>query len=281
MAAHFDDLQKASLRIRELIIKQIAHLGVGHLGGSLSVVEVLVSLYYHHLRHDPQRPSLPGRDRFILSKGHAGPALYAVLSDRGYFEQDLLWTLNRIGTRLPSHPDARRTPGVDMTTGSLGQGLSAATGMAIAARLSGDRSMVYALLSDGETHEGQTWEAALYASQARLENLIAFTDYNRMTVDGTTDDINSLDPLADKWRAFGWDVQDVAGNDLNAVDNAIGNARLSRNRPSMIILNTVKGSGVLSIEAAGVKSHNMAFTQDQAGQALAELYSHVTEDPDG
>jgi transketolase len=268
----YAELQSVCRRIRTSIVDEIGSLGVGHLGGSLSIVEALVCLYYGgHLRADPRRPQAPDRDRFVLSKGHAGPALYAVLADRGYFPLDLLHTLNKPNTMLPSHPDMRKTPGVDMTTGSLGQGFSAALGMACASRVRNDGATVFTLIGDGESQEGQIWEAALYAAHINAGNLIAFTDYNGLTIDGTTEEINSLEPLDDKWRAFGWHTTSVDGHDLVAVDGAIAAARACSNQPSMIVLTTVKGKGVSFIEAAGRASHNMTIDTTQVRAATAEL----------
>ena len=266
------ELHATCRRVRTLILDEIGSLGVGHLGGSLSIVEALVCLYYGgHLTADPHQPRLLGRDRFILSKGHAGPALYAVLADRGYFPLDWLHTLNQPHTNLPSHPDMHKTPGVEMTTGSLGQGFSAALGAACAARLMQDGATIFTLIGDGESQEGQIWEAALYASQARAGNLIAFTDYNGLTIDGTTDEINSLEPLDDKWRAFGWHTVAVDGHDILAIDEALVAARLRTEQPSMIILATRKGKGVSFIEAAGCASHNMPISDAQVRAAIDEL----------
>jgi transketolase len=266
------ELHDICRHIRTLIVDEIGSLGVGHLGGSLSIVEALVCLYYGgHLRADPHQPGSPGRDRFILSKGHAGPALYAVLADRGYFPLEWLRTLNQPHTKLPSHPDMHKTPGVEMTTGSLGQGFSAALGAACAARVKQDGATIFTLIGDGESQEGQIWEAALYASQVRAGNLIAFTDYNRLTIDGTTDEINSLEPLDDKWRAFGWHTITVDGHDVLAIDEALAAARLRTEQPSMIILATRKGKGLSFIEAAGRANHNMAISDAQVRAAISEL----------
>ena len=180
----------------------IGRVGVGHVGGSLSVVEALVVLYYRHMRIDPHNPRMEGRDRFVLSKGHAGPALYSVLACKGYFDRSLLETLNAPETLLPSHCDMNRTPGVDMTAGSLGQGISCAVGIALGARLKKDGARVYCVIGDGESQEGQVWEAAMYAAHMKLDNLIAFTDYNGQQLDAPIDEINSLEPLVDKWRGL-------------------------------------------------------------------------------
>lgn len=257
--------------IRYLIMDEIGKLGVGHLGGCMSVVEALVVVYYNHLRADPENQTLEGRDRFILSKGHAGPALYAVLADRGYFPLNWLDTLNRSGTNLPSHADMRRTPGVDMTTGSLGQGFSCAVGIALGSRLRQDGANAYVVIGDGESDEGIIWEAAMFAAHKKLSNLIAFTDYNKMQLDGATDQINSLEPIEDKWRAFGWNTFRVDGHNVEAIDAAVCLAKDQNERPSMIILDTLKGKGVSFLEAAWENNHNVAITSEQHAQALQEL----------
>jgi transketolase len=245
-------------KIRKLILKTIGTLGVGHIGGSLSLVELLVVLYENHMKIDPQNPKMPGRDRLVVSKGHSGPAVYSILCQKGYFPEDWLLTLNRSGTRLPSHCDMNLTPGIDMTTGSLGQGFSCAVGIAKASSIKKDGATVYAIIGDGETQEGQIWEAAMFASHHKLKNLIAFTDYNKMQIDGTIEEICGLEPLQEKWRAFGFEVIEVKdGHNCKEIDAAICTAKLAQ-KPSMIILNTTKGKGVPFAEAAGVDCHSMA-----------------------
>ena len=262
-------------RIRYLTVDAIGKLGVGHLGGCMSIVEALVVLYYNHLRIDPGNPKMEGRDRFVLSKGHAGPALYAVLADRGFFPAVWLDTLNQPGTRLPSHADMNRTPGVDMTTGSLGQGFSCAVGIALGATLRKDGARIYTVIGDGESNEGLIWEAAMYAGHKKLSNLIAFTDYNKMQIDGPTKEINDLEPLADKWKAFGWDVRPVDGHDVAAIDDAILHAKSQKEKPSMIILDTLKGKGVSFLEASWRDNHNVNISPEQHRQALEELSRHA------
>ena len=258
--------------IRYLTMDAIGRLGVGHVGGSLSVVEALVVLYYRHLRIDPKNPKKEGRDRFVLSKGHAGPTLYSILADKGYFAKELLYTLNQPDTTLPSHADMVRTPGVDMTAGSLGQGLSCAVGIALGSCIKKDGARIYALIGDGESQEGQIWEAAMYAAHQKLDNLIVFCDYNKLQIDGTIAEINNLEPLADKWAAFGWHVINVPdGHDVVQVDDAVTRAKTLTGKPTMIINNTVKGKGVSFAEAAGTGSHNMPVSKEQWQLALAEL----------
>lgn len=258
--------------IRRLTIECIASRGVGHVGGSLSMTEALVVLYYKVMHIDPKQPQMEGRDRFILSKGHAGPCLYSVLADLGYFDKKHLLTLNRPETILPSHCDMHSTPGVDMSTGSLGQGFSCAVGIALGSRMKGDGAYIYTMIGDGESQEGQIWEAAMFAGAQRLNNLIAFTDYNKMQLDGMLEDIVGLDPLAEKWRAFRWNVINVKdGNDVGQVYDAVMQAQQCIDRPTMILLNTVKGKGVSFAENAGFGNHSMNVTEAMLQQAQDEL----------
>jgi len=263
------ELEARAKDIRILTIDAIGYLGVGHIGGALSVVEVLAVLYYRHLRHDPARPRWRERDRLVLSKGHAGPALYSTLALRGFFPVEWLHTLNQGGTLLPSHCDRNRTPGIDMTTGSLGQGLSAACGIALATRLDGIDCQVYAILGDGESDEGQVWEAAMFAANHRLDRLVAFTDRNRLQLDGPTDEVMDLGRLEDKWSAFGWNTTRVDGHDVAAIDRAIREARAGGG-PAMIILDTVKGKGADFCEGSA-DNHNLAFDYETAKAAIDRL----------
>jgi len=266
------DFRLKAKEIRRSIIEMIGHLGVGHVGGSLSIVDLLVVLYYKHMRIDPKDPKRAGRDRCIISKGHSGPALYAVLADKGYFDKSLLLTLNQPNTTLPSHCDMNLTPGVDMTTGSLGQGFSAAVGAAKAAKIMGDGARIYTIIGDGESQEGQIWEAGMFAANAGLNNLIAFTDDNRCQIDGDTDDINRVEPLVDKWAAFGWNVIEVKdGHDVDAIDKAVTMAKRYRTRPTMVVLHTIKGKGVSFIEKMGYPNHNLNLSKEQVALALKEL----------
>lgn len=266
-----DFLVEKCRQIRYLTIDEIAELGVGHVGGSMSIVDTLVVLYYKHMNVDPQNPKMEGRDRFVLSKGHAGPALYAVLADKGYFPKETLYTLNKPGTILPSHADMNLTPGVDMTAGSLGQGFSCAVGIAIGSQLKKDGAKIYTIIGDGESQEGQIWEAAMYAAHKKLGNLIAFTDYNKMQLDGEITEINGLEPLDDKWSSFGWNVISIDGHDVNQIDAAIEHAKTSIDKPTMILLNTLKGKGVSFIEETWRNNHNVNLSPEQRKQALEEL----------
>jgi len=264
------ELEKQALMVRELIIEAIGDLGVGHIGGSLSIVEVLTVLYYQCMNIDPENPGMEDRDRLVLSKGHAGPALYAVLASKGYFPVEWLKTLNEGGTRLPSHCDRRLTPGIDMSTGSLGQGLSAAVGMALGCRMDGLENYIYAILGDGESAEGQVWEAAMAGAHYGLDRLIAFTDYNKMNIDGYTRDIMNLDDLGAKWSAFNWHVQRVNGHSFEEIIDAVDRAKKTAGRPSMIILDTIKGKDCSFAEGL-IASHNMPVSPEQKMQALAAL----------
>ncbi len=268
------ELKEICKDLRCDVLMSIGHLGVGHIGGCLSVVELLAVLYFEAMNIDPKDPKKAGRDRFICSKGHAGPAVYAALANRGYFDRAELLTLNQGGTRLPSHCDMLLTTGIDMTTGSLGQGFSCAVGTALGAKLSRDGAIVYTLIGDGESQEGQIWEAAMFAAAKKLDNLIAFTDYNKLQIGGTISEINDIAPLAEKWAAFGWNVIEVEdGNDVDQVSAAVAHARLGvgSGKPTMVILNTVKGCGVPWIVDLGAGNHNANVTEEQAQAAIKAI----------
>ena len=268
------DLKAICKDIRCDIMTCIGHLGVGHIGGCLSIVEMLAVLYYEEMNIDPADPKMKGRDRFICSKGHAGPAVYATLANRGYFPKSELLTLNQGGTRLPSHCDMNLTTGIDMTTGSLGQGFSCAVGVALGSKLEDDGAFIFTLIGDGESQEGQIWEAAMFAAAKKLDNLVGFTDYNKLQIDDTVAKVNDIAPLADKWAAFGWNVIDVEdGNDVDEVCAAVREAKAKRGsgRPTMVILNTVKGKGVKWIEELGAGNHNCPVSEEQAEAAIREI----------
>lgn len=265
------DLENKCNKIRKDILLEIGNLGVGHIGGSLSMVALLVTLYYKHMNIDPKNPQMEGRDRLIVSKGHSGPAVYAVLADKGYFPSEWLKTLNKPGTNLPSHCDMNRTPGIDMTTGSLGQGFSCAVGAALASKIKKDNATIYTVIGDGESQEGQIWEAAMFAAHHKLSNIIAFTDYNKLQLDGYTSEICEIEPLDKKWESFGWNVIEVKnGNICSEIDEAICNAK-KNNLPTMIILNTTKGYGISFAENAGIKNHSMNITNEMVEEGLKEL----------
>lgn len=256
--------------IRKLTIQSIGELGVGHIGGALSLCEVLAALYFDVMEMDVQDAKMADRDRFVLSKGHGGPAVYAALALKGFLDIKDLQTLNRPNTNLPSHCDMRLTKGIDMSTGSLGQGFSAAIGMAVAGKIDHKNFYVYTIIGDGETQEGQIWEAAMLGGSRKLDNVIAFTDYNKMQIDGYTEEINGLEPLDLKWKAFGWHVQTVNGHEIEAILHAIHNAKKTRGKPSMIILDTIKGKGCDFCENL-VASHNMPISEEAWKQAVEWL----------
>lgn len=256
-------LVEKARQIRKMTVDSIGYLGVGHIGGAMSVVEVLTVLNYKFINHDANDPNNPDRDRLVLSKGHAGPTLYSILADQEFFPQDWLHTLNVGGTHLPSHCDRNLTPGIDMTTGSLGQGLSAAVGIALGNRLDKVDRYVYCVIGDGETNEGQNWEAAMCAAQFKLNKLIAFTDYNKLQLDGFMVDVMSIDDLNAKWLAFGWNVIRVDGHDVRQIDDAILRAQKETVRPTMIILDTIKGKGVDFAENRS-DNHNMNISYETA-----------------
>lgn len=265
----YRELERKACAIRQDVIRMLAAAGSGHPGGSLSAVEILTALYFQVLRVDPRRPDDPERDRFILSKGHACPALYATLAERGFFPLSWLEDLRRLGSPLQGHPDMRKVPGVEMSTGSLGQGLSVGVGMALAGRLRESGYRVYVLLGDGECQEGQVWEAAMAAAHYRLRNLVAIVDRNRLQIDGPTEEVLALEPLADKWKAFGWSVITVNGHDFGELLSAFESVGYAR-RPTAIIARTVKGKGVSFMENQ-VDWHGKAPNREQGEQALKEL----------
>lgn len=260
-------------KIRDVTLHSIAKVGKGHIGGCMSLCEVMSVLYFKQLNISPEEPEWENRDRFILSKGHAGPVVYSALALKGFFPEKELLTLNKVGTNIPSHCDEKKTKGIDMTTGSLGQGFSASVGMACAAKLSKQNIYIYVIIGDGESQEGQVWEAAMYAGNKGLDNLIAFTDYNKMQIDGKTQEVNGLEPLDDKWNSFNWHTQAVDGHDVDQIDTAIENAKKIQGKPSMIILNTIKGKGEPSAENL-LESHSMKYTEEMY-EMRGEKYEDV------
>ena len=247
---------------RYIMTDMICRAGSGHIGGALSLVEIVMTLYYRVMQTDPTKPRWDERDRLVLSKGHAAPVLYLALASKGFFPTAWLKTLNADGTRLPSHADARYVPGVDMTTGSLGQGLSCACGAAYAARLDGKKHRVFCIIGDGESNEGQNWEAAMFAGHQKLDNLVAITDYNKLQIDDFTEKLLSLEPLCDKWRAFGWEVFEMDGHNWDAIYSTLNAATAVRGKPAMIIAHTIKGKGCCLVENKP-ESHNIKVP-DQA-----------------
>lgn len=267
-----EKLKRQALEIRKLTIEEIGHFGSGHIGGSMSIVEMLTYLYYHEMRIDPTHPKKEDRDRFVCSKGHAGPAVYATLASKGYFPVEMLKTLNQGGTNLPSHCDMNKTPGVDFTGGSLGQGFSAAVGIALGQKIKGLDSRTFVVVGDGESQEGQIWEGAETAAQWKLDNLIAFTDFNRQQLDDYTEHIVCMDGIETRWEGFGWHVQRINGHDFDMIDDAVQRAKATAGRPHMIILDTQKAHGFIPGE--GIKNnHSMAFDEAIAEKAVSELYA--------
>ena len=264
-------LKNQANAIRRLTVQAIGAVGVGHIGGCLSLAELLSVLYFEQMNIDPANPKKPCRDRLVLSKGHAGPALYAALTLKGFFDESVLMTLNQPGTKLPSHCDMNLTPGVDMTAGSLGQGISCGVGMALAARQRGYDSYVYAVIGDGESQEGQVWEAAMAAAHFKLERFIVFLDYNKLQIDGTVDQVMSPGDPAKRWSSFGFSVSEADGHNVEEISQAISRAKEVSGKPSMIILHTVKGKGVSFAETAGPPCHNMPMSREQTEMALAEI----------
>lgn len=264
------ELRLFAADIRIAALRAIESIGVGHVGGSMSVCDLMACLYGGVMNLRPEEPRWEGRDRFIMSKGHAGPAMYAALALRGYFPKEELLTLNAPETRLPSHTDMNRTPGVDMTTGSLGQGFSSGLGIALGCKRKGLENYVYILLGDGECEEGQVWECAAFAPARGLDNVISFVDYNGLQLDGPVDEVGGVKDLSARFTAFGWHALDVAdGNDPEQILRAIDAAKAEAGRPSMLILHTKKGKGCFFAE--DVFNHNMPVTAELADEAVARL----------
>jgi transketolase len=265
-----DELEVMAKKLRRHIIEMIGRAGSGHPGGSLSAADIVTCLYFNVLRHDPVNPKWPDRDRFILSKGHAAPVLYSALAECGYFPVESLSTLRKIDSILQGHADSHHTPGVELTAGSLGQGLSFSVGVALAGRLSSKTYRVYTLLGDGECDEGQVWEAAMSAAHFKVDNLTAIVDNNGLQIDGWNKDVMNLDPLNDKWKAFGWHVIDIDGHSIPQILEALKEAQSVKGKPSVIIAHTVKGKGVSFMEnQAGF--HGKAPDAEQVKIALEEL----------
>ncbi len=262
-------LEEIACKVRIGIIKGVHAAKAGHPGGSLSIAEILTYLYFKEMNVNPENPKDPKRDRFVLSKGHAAPALYATLALRGYFSVDELITLRQIGSRLQGHPDMKNIPGVDMSTGSLGQGISTAVGMALSSKHFGDNYNVYTILGDGEIEEGQVWEAAMFASNKKLSNLTAFIDLNNLQIDGTIDEVNSAKPVDKKFEAFGWHTITIDGHDYDAIEAALAEAK-TVDKPVAIIANTIKGKGVSYMENA-VNWHGAAPNDELFEVAMEEL----------
>ncbi len=265
-----DELKQMASVIRCDIIEMICTAGAGHPGGSLSATDIVTALYFRLMRIDSANPRWSERDRFILSKGHACPVWYATLAERGFFDKSHLGTLRRMGSILQGHPDMNKVPGIDMTTGSLGQGLSVGIGMALAGRLRKSDYHVWVVIGDGESQEGSVWEAAMSGAKWKLDNLTAILDRNNLQNDAFVDDLMPIEPLADKWRAFGWNVVEIDGHDMSAIVSALEGAKAHKGAPTMIIAQTVKGKGVSYMENV-CEWHGKAPCREEADKALDEI----------
>ena len=263
------ELQKKAIDIRKDVLKMLMLAGSGHTGGSLSIVDILVALYYYKLKNDPANPGWKGRDRFLLSKGHACPALYAVLAHRGYFSKDLLWTLRKLGSPLQGHPQMGLA-GVEISSGSLGQGLSIANGIALGARIDNITTRVYCLMGDGETNEGQVWEAAMTAAHYKLDNVCGIIDFNKLQIDGFCCEVKDLGDYKHKWEDFGWKTIEVDGHDINGLMDSLDEAEKVKGKPTMIIAHTIKGKGVSFIENRA-QWHGIAPKKEEYEKAVQEL----------
>jgi len=265
-----DELEKMAKKLRRHIVTMVGAAGSGHPGGSLSAADIVTCLFFNVLRHNPADPDWPDRDRFILSKGHAAPVLYSALAESGYIPVEMLPTLRKIGSCLQGHCEVGTTPGVEITAGSLGQGLSFSIGIALAGKLDAKGYRVYTLLGDGELDEGQVWEAAMSAAHFKVDNLTAIVDNNGLQIDGWNKDVMNLDPLNDKWKAFGWNVIDIDGHDIPQILDALNQAKTVTGKPTVIIAHTVKGKGVSYMEN-NVDFHGKAPSAEQVEIALKEL----------
>ncbi len=263
-------LKEKAKEIRKSIVSMITEAKSGHPGGSLSATDILTALYFSEMNVDPANPKMEGRDRFVLSKGHAAPAIYATLAEKGYFSKDELMTLRKFGSRLQGHPDMKKLPGIEISTGSLGQGLSVANGMALNAKIFDENYRTYVVLGDGEVQEGQIWEAAMTAAHYKLDNLCAFLDSNNLQIDGNVSEIMGVEPLDKKWEAFGWNVIKIDGHDFEQILSALDKARECKEKPTMIIAKTIKGKGVSFMENV-CGFHGVAPTLEELERALAEL----------
>lgn len=265
-----DQLKALARETRKEVLKMLYEAGSGHTGGSLSIVEILISLYYKKMKNRPEDPHWEERDRFVLSKGHGAPALYSVLARRGYFERSELLKLRKIDSFLQGHPCNCTTPGIEISTGSLGQGLSVANGMALAAKLDNKPFWVYVLVGDGEIQEGQIWEAAMSAAHYQLNNLCCIMDNNKLQIDGPLSEIKAVEPINDKWKAFGWRVKEVDGHDFTQLLEALDWAKEKSDKPSLIIAHTVKGKAVSFMENK-ISYHGVAPTKNELESALLEI----------
>ena len=269
-------LELTAYKIRKNAIDAVYSAGSGHPGGSLSISDILSVLYFKEMNIDPENPDMPDRDRFVLSKGHCAPALYGALAERGYIPKEDLLTLRKTTSYLEGHPDKKKIPGVDMSSGSLGQGISAANGMALAAKIDKKDYRVYTILGDGEIQEGQVWEAAMFAAHYKLDNLTAFIDYNSLQIDGPITEVMSPEPIADKFAAFGWNVMCIDAHDVEAIADAVEKAKATSGKPTVIVAKSVKGKGVSFMEN-NVSWHGAAPNSEQYEIAAKELNEKIKE----
>jgi transketolase len=265
-----DELKARARQIRRDIVTMTAEAASGHPGGSLSAVELVTALYFSVMNHDPKNPEWPDRDRFILSKGHAAPVLYSALAEAGYFDRALLPSLRKLDSPLQGHPDRRRLGGVEASTGSLGQGLSKGIGHALARRLDGKKYFTYVIISDGESNEGQIWEAAAMAAHHRVDHLIVMLDFNKFQLDDSTKAICDMEPMAEKWRSFRWHVEEIDGHDLKQILDAIERCQKIKDQPAIIVAHTIKGKGVSFMENDN-RFHGVAPPPEEKERALKEL----------
>lgn len=265
-----ENLKRNAKEIRKSIIKMVSEAKSGHPGGSLSIADILATLYFYEMKVDASNPKDQNRDRFILSKGHASPAIYATLAEKGFFSKDILPTFRQYGSALQGHPDMRKVHGIDMSTGSLGQGLSAANGMALSARMSGQDYRTYIILGDGEIQEGQIWEAAMTAAHYKLDNICAILDNNNLQIDGHCDKIKGIEPLDQKWESFGWNVVKIDGHSFESIICGLEAAKASKGKPTILIAKTTKGKGVSFMENV-CEFHGVAPNKEETVKALEEL----------
>ncbi|NLD18756.1 MAG: transketolase [Clostridiales bacterium] len=267
-------LEKTADQVRMGVVKAIHNAGSGHPGGSLSAADIVTALYFSEMNIDPEAPKKADRDKFILSKGHAGPVQYSALAVRGYFGMDEFMTLRKLGSKFQGHPDMNKVPGIEMSTGSLGQGFSAAGGMAIANKLDGNPGRIYALIGDGEMQEGIIWEAAMSAAHNKLDNMVAILDYNGMQIDGKNEDVMTVAPVTDKFKSFGWNVIEIDGHDFKEILDAFDKARSCKGKPTMIVAHTIKGKGVSYMEN-NPGWHGKAPNEEETIEAIAELGGEI------
>jgi transketolase len=265
-----EELKKVAKKIRVNILHMLTKSGSGHTGGSLSAADVAVAIYFSKMKFDPNNPKWEERDRFIMSKGHAAPLIYAIMAEAGYFPMETIDTLRKIESPLQGHPCCQKLPGIEVSTGSLGQGLSVANGMALGLRLDSNPARVFCIMGDGEIQEGQIWEAAMTASHYKIDNLCGVVDYNGLQIDGPVEEVMNINPVHDKWEAFGWHVIDIDGHDMESIVRALDEAENTKGRPSVLIANTTKGKGS-SIFEDKVEFHGVTPTQEEFDKAVKEI----------